>query len=226
MSLFTSFGLSLKNLFTKMGRTALTSFAGSIGIIGIALIYAVSNGMTTYIDIVQEETLSSYPLTLQAQTYDLTSIMQTVMDMSTGESTHEKDAVYEKSIVYELVQAISGIETSENDLGAFKEYLDKKLADTSESGNPLKNSISGVSYSYDLRLKLFTKNIDGKINQVDPTGLMQKLITGSSSVGGAGAFDSTGASYAALMGGGGFTTWQEILPGKRNMYFPCMWEMS
>ncbi|MBR2496672.1 MAG: ABC transporter ATP-binding protein, partial [Clostridia bacterium] len=205
MSLFTSFGLSLKNLFTKMGRTALTSFAGSIGIIGIALIYAVSNGMTTYIDIVQEETLSSYPLTLQAQTYDLTSIMQTVMDMSTGESTHEKDAVYEKSIVYELVQAISGIETSENDLGAFKEYLDKKLADTSESGNPLKNSISGVSYSYDLRLKLFTKNIDGKINQVDPTGLMQKLITGSSSVGGAGAFDSTGASYAALMGGGGFT---------------------
>ena len=213
MSLFTSFGLSLKNLFTKMGRTALTSFAGSIGIIGIALIYAVSNGMTTYIDIVQEETLSSYPLSLQAQTYDLTSIMQTVMDMSTGESTHEKDAVYEKSIVYELVQAISGIETSENDLGAFKEYLDKKLADTSESGNPLKNSISGVSYSYDLRLKLFTKNIDGKINQVDPTGLMQKLITGSSSAGGAGAFDSTGASYAALMGGGGFTTWQEILPG-------------
>ena len=78
MSWSTSFGLSLKNLFTKKGRTALTSFAGSIGIIGIALIYAVSNGMTTYINAVQEDTLSSYPLTLEATTVDIGTLMETL----------------------------------------------------------------------------------------------------------------------------------------------------
>ena len=76
MSFATSFGLSLKNLFTKKGRTALTSFAGSIGIIGIALIYAVSQGTTSYIDAIQEDTLSSYPLTLESQTMDLGSLME------------------------------------------------------------------------------------------------------------------------------------------------------
>lgn len=76
MSLATSFGLSLRNLFTKKGRTALTSFAGSIGIIGIALIYAVSQGTTAYIDTIQEDTLSSYPLTLQTQSMDLGALIR------------------------------------------------------------------------------------------------------------------------------------------------------
>ena len=95
MSWATSFGLSLKNLFTKKGRTVLTSFAGSIGIIGIALIFAVSNGMTTYINAVQEDTLSSYPLTLEATTVDITTLMQTFLGIdSDNKDAHELDAIY------------------------------------------------------------------------------------------------------------------------------------
>ena len=105
MSLFTSFGLSLKNLFTKKGRTALTSFAGSIGIIGISLIYAVSQGTTAYIDAVQEDTLSSYPLTLQAQAMDLGSLMAEFIDAAQGSGAHSQDAVYEKPMIYDLVNA-------------------------------------------------------------------------------------------------------------------------
>ena len=90
----TSFGLSLKNLFTKKGRTILTSFAGSIGIIGIALIYAVSQGMTTYINLVQEDTLSSYPLMLEAQHVDLGTLMNTFISAAESKDEHDNDAVY------------------------------------------------------------------------------------------------------------------------------------
>ena len=99
MSLRTSFGLSLKNLFTKKSRTLLTSFAGSIGIIGIALIYAVSNGMTAYIDAVQEDTLSSYPLTLEAQHMDMGSLMQNFLDKAQSVTQHEQDGVYQQSMI-------------------------------------------------------------------------------------------------------------------------------
>lgn len=99
MSFGTSFGLSLKNLISKKGRTILTAFAGSIGIIGIALIFAVSQGTTMYIDQVQEDTLSSYPLTLEAQHVDLTSLMQTFMGTAKSESEHDNDAVYQKPMM-------------------------------------------------------------------------------------------------------------------------------
>lgn len=100
MSLGTSFGLSLKNLVSKKGRTTLTAFAGSIGIIGIALVYAVSQGMTAYINTVQEETLSSYPLTLEAQYMDVSTLLETFMGQAESESEHENDAVYQKAMVY------------------------------------------------------------------------------------------------------------------------------
>ena len=124
MSFVTSFGLSLKNLFTKKGRTALTSFAGSIGIIGIALIYAVSQGTTAYIDAVQEDTLSSYPLTLQAQTMDLGSLMEEFISAAQSSSEHENDAVYQKPMIYDMVNALNSSETIENDLASFKTYLE------------------------------------------------------------------------------------------------------
>ena len=104
MSLRTSFGLSLRNLISKKGRTALTSFAGSIGIIGIALIYAVSQGMTTYINTLQEDTLSSYPLTIQAESMDLGNLMTTFVGQAQSSGDHEKDAVYQKTMIYDLVK--------------------------------------------------------------------------------------------------------------------------
>ena len=175
MSFATSFGLSLKNLFTKKGRTTLTSFAGSIGIIGIALIYAVSQGMTTYIDTIQEDTLSSYPLTLEAQSVDMTSLMGTFMSTAVSTNEHENDAVYAKGMIYDMVDALNNIETTENDLASFKEHLTQALADKSEE-NTLRQAVNGVQYAYDLDMLVYTQNVDGKIIRSDMQELMQQLI--------------------------------------------------
>ena len=128
MSFATSFGLSLKNLFTKKGRTILTSFAGSIGIIGIALIFSVSHGMTTYIDYVQEDTLSSYPLTLQAQNVDFGSLLETYINLVKGNKDHDHDAVYQKPAMYDLVNTMSTLQDKTNDLRSFKKYLEEEPA--------------------------------------------------------------------------------------------------
>ncbi len=173
MSLWTSFSLSLRNLISKKGRTALTSFAGSIGIIGIALIYAVSQGMTTYINTLQEDTLSSYPLTIQAESMDMGSLMTTFMSQAQSNGEHENDAVYEKTMIYDMVNSLNSMETKENDLKSFKSYIEKELADeTSE----LSQAVSGVQYTYDLDMLVYTKNVDGTIIQADSQALMQDLL--------------------------------------------------
>ena len=125
MSFATAFGLSLKNLFTKKGRTILTSFAGSIGIIGIALIFAVSHGLSTYIDTIQEDTLSSYPLTIQQTHTDFSSLMVSFMGAAQSAHDHENDAVYTKSAIYDLINALNNMEKSENDLKSFKVFMEK-----------------------------------------------------------------------------------------------------
>ena len=109
---------------TKKGRTILTSFAGSIGIIGIALIFAVSQGMTTYINVVQEETLSSYPLTLEAQHLDMSTILTTFMGNAASLKEHENDKVYQKGMLYDMINTLNSLEANENDLAAFKKYLE------------------------------------------------------------------------------------------------------
>ena len=156
MSFATSFGLSLKNLFTKKGRTALTSFAGSIGIIGIALILSVSQGMTTYIDTVQEDTLSSYPLTLEAQHMDVGTLLQTFIGATTSAQEHENDAIYQKAVVYDLINALNDLEASENDLKSFKSYIEQKL-ENSAADSELKQAINGIQYTYDLDTHLHQK---------------------------------------------------------------------
>ena len=156
--------LSLKNLFTKKGRTTLTAFAGSIGIIGIALILAISQGMTTYINDVQESTLSSYPLTLEASTVELTSLMQAFMNVTADKNTHENDAVYKKSALYDMLNALNSIEESENDLKAFNEFL---LAEMKKENSALADAVNGIQYSYDMDLQIYTKNVDGKILKAD-----------------------------------------------------------
>ena len=175
MSLRTSFGLSLKNLISKKGRTALTSFAGSIGIIGIALIYAVSQGMTSYIDTMQEDTLSSYPLTLEAQHIDMGTLLQTFMGKAESGKGHENDAVYQKAMIYELVNSLNSMESEENDLKAFKEYIEAERADeNSETG--LKEAINGVQYTYDMDMLVYTENVDGTIIRSDSKELLKDLL--------------------------------------------------
>jgi len=209
MSLFTSFGLSLKNLFTKKGRTMLTSFAGSIGIIGIALIYAVSQGATTYINLVQEEALTAYPLTLQSQTMDLSSLMETFIGNAESFGDHENDAVYQKAMVYHLVNALAKVETSKNDLAAFKNHIETAV----KNGGSIADALTGIQYSYDLDLLVYTQNVDGEIIPSDSQSLMQDMLLEVMGME-LSASLSGGASGMMSMGGSGSSTWEELMPGK------------
>ncbi len=222
MSLRTSFGLSLKNLITKKGRTLLTSFAGSIGIIGIALIFAVSRGMTTYIDTVQEDTLSSYPLTLESQHLDMSTLLLAFMDQAQSQEEHENDAVYPKGMIYQMINALNSMEATENDLKAFKEYIEaQRELEESESG--LKDAISGVQYTYDVDLLVYTESADGVIIQSDTQALLQELLVEyfgmdlssmmdmSSMMGDSSAGMQSMASMG--MGGSAAVLWQEMLAG-------------
>lgn len=173
MSLWTAFGLSLKNLFTKKGRTILTSFAGSIGIIGIALIYATSNGATEFIDNVQEQTLSAYPITIQASTVDMSSLLTTFMGKAESTIQHENDAIYQKNMIYELVNSLNTLESRENDLVSFKKYIE---AERAKSESEFKNALLGIQYTYNTNLKIYTKNLEGDIILSDASQIMADMI--------------------------------------------------
>lgn len=213
MSFGTSFMLSLKNLITKKGRTILTSFAGSIGIIGIALILAISQGMTAYIDAVQESTLSVYPLTLEASTVDMSTLMEAFMNITADETSHDKDAVYEKSALYDMINAMNSVEESKNDLKAFKTYLEKQVGDETTE---LSEAVNGIQYSYDLDMQIYTENIDGEILHSDfqkiITDLMLKYVgvdmTAMSTL-----TSLSPASSMSSMASMGTNLWQELLPG-------------
>ncbi len=173
MSFGTSFMLSLKNLFTKKGRTTLTAFAGSIGIIGIALILSISQGMTSYINAVQETTLSSYPLTIEATTIELSTLMETFMNVASEDRSHENDAVYKKAALYDMMNAMNSLEAAENDLKSFKKFLETEIK---KDGSDLAEAINGIQYSYNLDLLVYTKNIDGEIMFSDTEAILQDLI--------------------------------------------------
>ena len=216
MSWATSFGLSLKNLFTKKGRTVLTSFAGSIGIIGIALIFAVSNGMTTYINAVQEDTLSSYPLTLEATTVDITTLMQTFMGIdSDDEDAHDRDAVYSQSVMADMINALNNLESTENDLQAFKEYLQKEMQNTE---NGLSDALTGIQYTYNMDLLVYTKDPDGNIIYSDTEEMLTKALRDNMGMDMSSMISMgesmTGISSSMTMPGMQTNLWCEILSGK------------
>jgi len=174
MSFATSFGLSLKNLFTKKGRTTLTAFAGSIGIIGIALILSVSQGTTNFINAAQEDALSAAPLTLQASSVDLGTVMEAFMSAgASGKQEHDKDAVYSQSTMFEMINALNNMEATENDLSAFRVYLEEALAD---KDSKLSQALTGVRYGYDLNLQVYTESVDGIVIQSDLNALMTQAI--------------------------------------------------
>ncbi len=219
LSLATSFGLSLKNLVSKRGRTILTSFAGSIGIIGIALIYAVSQGTTSYIDTVQSDTLSSYPITLEAQSMDLTTLMMTFIGTAQSNSEHDNDAVYQKSMIYDLINALSNTDSIENDLKSFKSYIE---SENKKEDSVINSAISGVQYTYDFDMLVYTENVDGEIMKSDSEELMRNILLEyfgmdmsamlgmSESFG----FSSSSSSMPMMsMGSGSMQLWQQMLPG-------------
>ena len=218
MSLRTSFGLSLRNLISKKGRTTLTSFAGSIGIIGIALIYAVSQGTTNYINVIQEETLSAYPLTIQAESMDMSSLLETFMGKAMSTGDHEKDAVYQKTMVYDMVNSLNSMETTRNDLETFKVYVEEQLANPESQ---LSQAVSGVQYTYDLDMLVYTKSVDDTIIPADTQELMQELMVeyfGMDMSSMMDMSDSYGMGMDAMASlspmGSSINLFQEMLPGE------------
>ena len=215
MSLLTSFGLSLKNLFTKKGRTILTSFAGSIGIIGIALIYAVSQGVNTYISNVQEDTLASYPLTLQATTVDASTLMQTFMGSAAEKETHELDGVYSKSALSEMFNALNNMDSTENDLNAFKKKVEEELKNPESQ---LYQAMSGVQYTYDFKMMVYTEGVDGEIVFSDTEKLLVEVIDRNTD----GSMSSmmqmrdqmSNSMGMPVMATPGMVMWNEMLSGK------------
>ncbi len=205
MSFFTALSLSTNNLLTKKARTFLTAFAGSIGIIGIALILSLSTGIQDYIDKVQEDTLSSYPITLQAESMDMSSMMTSLMGVhaQAEENQHDKDAVYSSTIMYEMMNSMVSADTQKNNLKAFKQYLEAP-----DSG--ISPYVSSVQYSYDLDMNIYACDIDNNIVKTDILELMERAM--SLTFGGSyGSFFSTyGQAYAAM------DAWQEMLPGEHG----------
>ena len=219
MTLRTAYSLSLNNLFTKKGRTLLTSFAGSIGIIGIALILSISQGLTTYINTIQEETLSSYPLTIQKTETDMSTLMETFMGIASDELSHEKDAVYTNAVLYDMMNAMSNLETTENDLKSFKEYLETEWADEESS---LHEAINGIQYTYDLDLQVYTKSVDDVIIKSDTEELLTELAMEYMDVDMSSMIslrdESAMASSSPMMSmmSGSMNLWQEMLPGENG----------
>ena len=203
MSFKTALGLSLNNLMTKKARTFLTAFAGSIGIIGIALILSLSNGIQHYIDDVQEDTLSSYPLTIQAEAVDLSTMVGAISGAhdSAMERTHDLDKVYSNQIMYDLLNNLTSMDTEVNNLTAFKAYLESP-------NNGLDEYISTIQYGYDMGFAVYTKDEDGNVVKADVTELLEGVM--SSMYGGdySSYFSSMGNFYSS------FNVWQEMLSGK------------
>ncbi len=217
MSLGTSFGLSGRNLISKKGRTALTTFAGSIGIIGISLVLAISQGMSSYIDAIQEETLASYPLTIQRSETDLSSMMSTFMGSAESLEEHDNDAVYKKAALYDMASAFANLETTENDLKSFKTYVEEQR---DEEDSLLHDAVSAVQYTYDLDLLVYTENVDGTILRSDTMELMQNMMMEYIGVDMGAMSDATSSilgmdmtSMASGMMGISSDIWQEMIPG-------------
>ena len=171
MNFLTALSLSLNNLMTKKGRTILTAFAGSIGIIGIALILSLSNGVQKYIDKVQEDTLSNYPLSIVEESIDATSMMEVFMNQETSE--YNDDKIHTRPIVGKVFDTIS-TEIQRNNLKDFKKYID-------ETDNDIKKNSNAIQYEYDITLNIYKSDTDNGVVQVNPSTTFETLGMSTSS---------------------------------------------
>ena len=205
MSFFTALSLSLNNLMTKKTRTVLTAFAGSIGIIGIALIMSLSNGIQKYIDKVQADTLSSYPITIQAESVDMTNMMTSLMGVraQTQSNQHDREAVYSSTVMYDMMNSMISADKQTNNLRPFKEYIETE-------GSEISQYLSSVQYSYDLDMNMYAEDVDGNISKTDVVQLLQDAM--SSIYGGdySSFFNTYGSYYSVI------NIWEEMLPGENG----------
>ena len=171
MKFFTALRLSLNNLMTKKGRTILTSFAGSIGIIGIALILAISTGVQNYISKVEEDTLSSYPISIKESTVDMTSMIESMMGENQEENTnHEEGKIYSSDIMNDMITTLSN-KMESNNLTELKKYLE-------EGNNDIVNNANAIQYSYDLNLNLYKEDTTNGVVRVNSSTVMDAMGMG------------------------------------------------
>lgn len=199
MSFFTALSLSTNNLMTKKARTFLTAFAGSIGIIGIALILSLSHGLQSYIDHVQEDTLSSYPITLESEAVDYSSMISTMMGKNVDEdeiASYEPDRIYSNDVMTDMMSSVLS-QLQRNDLKAFKDYLQD---DSSE----IHQYLSDVQYLYDIDINLYSSDTDDGIVQVNPSHLMEDMmgVSYSNSIGStmSSSYSSNSQVFEQLLG--------------------------
>ena len=171
MKFLTALRLSLNNLMTKKGRTILTSFAGSIGIIGIALILAISTGVQNYINKVEEDTLSSYPITIEESTVDMSSLMQSMSGENTDNTENKEEGkAYSADIMNDMITTLSNKKQS-NNLKELKKYLD-------DGDNEITKNSNSIKYGYDLNINLYRANTDNGIVRVNPSTVMNAFGMG------------------------------------------------
>lgn len=167
MSFLTACSLSLNNLMTKKARTILVSFAGSIGIIGIALILSLSNGVQSYIDSIEESTMASYPIEIQDQSMDMTAMMSSMMNINEKETSIPKNSVGVNSYVNDILESMS--KSKKNNLAAFKSYIESK------DGKSLRKATKAIEYGYDLSMMVYNESTASGLVQVSPNGLLDRL---------------------------------------------------
>lgn len=167
MSFFTALSLSFKNLLTKKGRTFLTSFAGSIGIIGIALILSLSSGFQAYINRVQEDTVSTYPITIENESVDYSSMLNSMMGETGTVEDKEEGRIYAAPVMSQFVNTMSA-EVKKNNLSELKKYLESPDCNIGDY-------VLDVQYQYDIPLNVYAKDYSGGINKVNPSTLYQDI---------------------------------------------------
>ena len=203
MSFSTSLSLSFNNLKSKKGRTLLTAFAGSIGIIGIALILSISNGVNTYISDIQKSTMSSYPISIQSQSIDLSSIMssgqENMKKLKSGKVDHDLDAVYSNGTELEMASKMT-TSITENNLTEFKKYLD-------DTENEIHQYIgeNGIVYSYDTKFDVYTYDSEDTLVNTDGS-----TLEGSQSSA------SVSSPMMAAMSSSSSNHFEELLPGTED----------
>ena len=198
MSFFTALSLSFNNLMTKKTRTILTAFAGSIGIIGIAMILSISNGIQLYIDRVQRDTLSSYPITLQAESIDISSMVTSMTGNSDSEEHEDKSKIYSNDIMGDMINTMVK-EVKSNNLSEFKKYIEN-------GGSGIKSYVSDIQYSYDVPLNIYMKDTSNGVEQLNPSTMFDSIY-------GEGA-TSTSSAMSSGMGMGMFSNssvWNQLL---------------
>ena len=204
MSFLTALSLSANNLMTKKGRTLLTAFAGSIGIIGIALILALSSGFQSYIKRVEEDTLSSYPIAIEEEQVDYSSMMSAFMGQHVGEASEKEDGkIYSNNIISEMLNSMMS-QVKVNNLADFKKFIEDR-------DNGFDELVSDIQYGYSTTLNIYKEDTSDGIVQVNPSTVLDTIGMGQLS-----GMSGSSMMSSSMMGGGSWDVWSELI-GNRTL---------